>query len=149
MNAKRPRQSRTPPVRHALALAGLFLLAACGRSETDRETEAAAQAANPAGLSPGKGGLSRVIADSVSSPFSAVAADESRAAEVGRDILQAGGNAADAAVAMYFALAVTLPSAASLGASGACIVHNDKTKAAEAFVFPPIAASVPLIMLPS
>ncbi len=140
MNAKRPRQSRTPPVRHALALAGLFLLAACGRSETDIETERAAQAANPAGLSPGKGGLSRVIADSVSSPFSAVAADESRAAEVGRDILLAGGNAADAAVAMYFAMAVTLPSAASLGASGACIVHNDKTKAAEAFVFPPIAA---------
>ena len=41
---------------------------------------------------------------------------------------------------MYFALAVTLPSAAGLGASGACIVHDDKTKAAEAFVFPPIAA---------
>jgi gamma-glutamyltranspeptidase/glutathione hydrolase len=140
MNARRPRQSRTSPVRHALALAGLFLLAACGRSETDVETERAAQAANPAGLSPGKGGLSRVIADGVSSPFSAVAADESRAAEIGRDILLAGGNAADAAVAMYFAMAVTLPSAASLGASGACIVHNDKTKAAEAFVFPPIAA---------
>jgi len=140
MNAGRPRQSRTPPVRHALALAGLFMLAACGRSETDRETESAAQAANPAGLSPGKGGLSRVVADGINSPFSAVAADESRAAEVGRDILLAGGNAADAAVAMYFAMAVTLPSAASLGASGACIVHNDKTKAAEAFVFPPIAA---------
>ncbi len=41
---------------------------------------------------------------------------------------------------MYFALAVTLPSAASLGASGACVVHNEKTKKAEAFVFPPIAA---------
>lgn len=140
MNAERPRQSRTSPVRHALALASLFLLAACGRSETDIATERAEQAANPAGRSPGKQGLSRVIADSVSSPFSAVSADESRAAEVGRDILLAGGNAADAAVAMYFAMAVTLPSAASLGASGACIVHNDKTKAAEAFVFPPIAA---------
>jgi gamma-glutamyltranspeptidase / glutathione hydrolase len=140
MNAGRPRQSRTTPVRHALALAGLFLLAACGRSETDRETEQAEWAANPGGRSPGKQGLSRVIADSVTSPFSAVAADESRAAEVGRDILLAGGNAADAAVAMYFAMAVTLPSAASLGASGACIVHNDKTRAAEAFVFPPIAA---------
>ena len=140
MNAGGPRQSHTAPVRRALALAGLFLLAACGRSETDIETERAAQAANPAGSSPGRQGLSRVIANSVSSPFSAVAADESRAAEIGRDILLAGGNAADAAVAMYFAMAVTLPSAASLGASGACIVHNDKTKAAEAFVFPPVAA---------
>ena len=140
MNAGRPRQSHTAPVRRALALAGLFLLAACGRSETDIETERAAQAANPAGLSPGGRGLSRVVAESSGSAFSAVAADESRAAEIGRDILLAGGNAADAAVAMYFAMAVTLPSAASLGASGACIVHNDKTKAAEAFVFPPIAA---------
>ena len=140
MNAGRPRQSHTAPVRRALALAGMFLLAACGRSETDIETERAAQAANPAGLSPGKGGLSRVVAEGSGTGFSAVAADESRAAEIGRDILLAGGNAADAAVAMYFAMAVTLPSAASLGASGACIVHNDKTKAAEAFVFPPIAA---------
>lgn len=140
MNAGRPRQSRTSPVRRVLAFAGLFLLAACGRSETDIETERAAQAANPAGMSPGRGGISRVIADAARSPFSAVAADESRAAEVGRDILLAGGNAADAAVAMYFAMAVTLPSAASLGASGACLVHNDKTKAAEAFVFPPVAA---------
>ena len=140
MNAGRPRQSHTAPVRRALALAGLFLLAACGRSETDIETERAAQAANPAGLSPRGAGLSRVVAESSGSAFSAVAADESRAAEIGRDILLAGGNAADAAVAMYFAMAVTLPSAASLGASGACIVHNDKTKAAEAFVFPPIAA---------
>lgn len=120
-----------------LALIGLFLLGACGRSETDRETERQAQAANPAGLPANRAGLSRIIS---SSSFAAVAADESRAAEIGRDILQAGGNATDAAVAMYFALAVTLPSAAGLGASGACIVHNDKTKVAEAFVFPPVAA---------
>jgi gamma-glutamyltranspeptidase / glutathione hydrolase len=82
-------------------------------------------------------GLSAVIS---SGAFAAVSADESRAAEIGRDILQSGGNATDAAAAMYFALAVTLPSAAGLGASGACIVHDDKTKTAEAFVFPPIAA---------
>ena len=133
MNAGLPRQLRN------LALAGLFLLAACGRSETDRDTEAAAQAANPGGIAAPGAPLSRVVAGS-SGTFSAVAADESRAAEVGRDILQAGGNATDAAVAMYFAMAVTLPSAAGLGASGACVVHNDKTKAAEAFVFPPVAA---------
>lgn len=132
-NAGRPRQLRN------LALAGLFLLGACGRSETDRQSEQTANDTNPGGLSQGRVGLSNVVARS--SGFSAVAADESRAAEIGRDILQAGGSATDAAVAMYFALAVTLPSAAGLGASGACIVHDDKTKAAEAFVFPPVAAT--------
>src|SRR5688572_23203345 len=95
MNAGRPRQSHTAPVRRALALAGLFMLAACGRSETDIETERAAQAANPAGKSPGRGGLPADI-KAGSGAFSAVAADESRAAEIGRDILLAGGNAADA-----------------------------------------------------
>src|SRR5262249_49195137 len=99
MNAGRPRQSYTTPVRCSLALAALFMLAACGRSETDVAGEAAAQAANPAGLSSYKAGLSRTIA---TGGFSAVSADESRAAEVGRDILLAGGNATDAAVAMYF-----------------------------------------------
>ena len=130
-NAERPRQLRN------LALAGVLLLGACGQSETDRESDAAANAANPAGFSSPHVGLSAVI---TSGAFAAVSADESRAAEIGRDILQSGGNATDAATAMYFALAVTLPSAAGLGASGACIVHDDKTKAAEAFVFPPIAA---------
>jgi gamma-glutamyltranspeptidase/glutathione hydrolase len=130
-NAGRPRQLRN------LALAGVLLLGACGQSETDRESDAAANAANPAGFSSPHVGLSAVV---TSGAFAAVSADESRAAEIGRDILQSGGNATDAATAMYFALAVTLPSAAGLGASGACIVHDDKTKAAEAFVFPPIAA---------
>lgn len=119
------------------ALIGLFLLAGCGFSETDRERDRAENAANPGGRSPGRQGISYVTA---SGSFAATAADEGRAAEVGRDILLAGGNATDAAVAMYFALAVTMPSAASLGASGACVVHDDKTKQAEAFVFPPVAA---------
>jgi gamma-glutamyltranspeptidase/glutathione hydrolase len=130
-NARRPRQLRN------LALAGAFLLAACGQSEADRDSDAAANAANPAGYRPGKMGLSAVVS---TGSFAAVSADESRAAEIGRDILQSGGNATDAATAMYFALAVTLPSAAGLGSSGACIVHDDKTKAAEAFVFPPTPA---------
>jgi gamma-glutamyltranspeptidase/glutathione hydrolase len=130
-NAGRPRQLRN------LALAAVLLLGACGRSETDRAMEDAANAANPAGYRPGKMGLSGIVA---TGSFAAVSADESRAAEIGREILQSGGNATDAAAAMYFALAVTLPSAAGLGASGACIVQDSKTMAAEAFVFPPIAA---------
>ena len=130
-NRRRPRQLRNA------ALIGVFLLAGCGFSETDRARDRAENAANPANLADNRRGLSKVTRGS---SFAATTAEEGRAAEVGREILEAGGNATDAAVAMYFVLSVTLPSAASLGASGACVVHNDKTKKSEAFVFPPLAA---------
>jgi gamma-glutamyltranspeptidase/glutathione hydrolase len=51
-------------------------------------------------------------------------ADEPQAAIVGKRVLSAGGNAADAAAAMGFALSVTLPSRASLGAGGACLAYD-------------------------
>src|SRR5258708_11686988 len=130
--AGRPRQLRN------LALAGVLLLGACGRSETDRETEAAANAANPAGYSPARAGLSAVIS---SGAFAAVSADESRAAEIGRDILQSGGNATDAATAMYFALAVTFPSAAWLGPSSPRHLHYDQNKTLQALRVPPAPAT--------
>jgi len=67
--------------------------------------------------------------------FGGVSADEPRAAVIGRDILSSGGNAADAAVAMYFALAVTMPSSASLGGGGLCIVHDKDRAATEVLEF--------------
>jgi len=115
-----------------LALIAAFLLSGCGGSEPEREN-----AANPSGIAANRAPLSALIGGV---KFAAVSADESRAAEIGRDVLQAGGNATDAAVAMYFAMAVTLPSAASLGASGVCVVHDSRTKVGEAFAFGPVSA---------
>jgi gamma-glutamyltranspeptidase/glutathione hydrolase len=56
--------------------------------------------------------------------FGATAAEEPRAALVARDVLVAGGSAADAAVAMYFTLAATLPSSGGLGANGSCLTFQ-------------------------
>lgn len=49
------------------------------------------------------------------------------ASRVGADIIHKGGNAVDAAVAMGFALAVTLPRAGNIGGDGFMLVHDDKT----------------------
>jgi gamma-glutamyltranspeptidase/glutathione hydrolase len=52
-----------------------------------------------------------------------VSSQEARATAVGIDILQQGGNAVDAAVAVGFALAVTLPRAGNIGGGGFMLVH--------------------------
>lgn len=56
-----------------------------------------------------------------------VATQEAIATRVGADILRQGGNAVDAAVAVGFALAVTLPRAGNLGGGGFMMVHMADT----------------------
>ncbi len=53
-----------------------------------------------------------------------VASEQELATQIGVDILKAGGNAVDAAVAVGFALAVALPNAGNIGGGGFMMVHD-------------------------
>ena len=88
------------------------------------------------------------VAGHVQGFLGGVAGDEPRAVLVGREVLSAGGNAADAAVAMGLALAVTMPSRAGLGGGGACLAYDPDEKSVnqgvpEAMLFVPKAPSQP------
>ncbi|MFQ3622014.1 MAG: gamma-glutamyltransferase [Acetobacteraceae bacterium] len=71
-----------------------------------------------------------------------VSAEEPRAALVGREILAAGGSAADAAVGIGFALGVTLPSRASLAGGGVCLAYDPRRDQGVAATFLPRAPAV-------
>src|ERR1700730_8933015 len=103
--------------RKALCANALGLLCLAGFCASRAEPPMA-----PAIISPG----ARVLP--VLASHGMVVAQEGTAAKIGVDILRRGGNAVDAAVAVGFALAVTLPRAGNLGGGGFMLVYLAKEK---------------------
>src|SRR5215470_9238249 len=64
----------------------------------------------------------------VSATHGMVVAQEGRAARIGVEVLERGGNAVDSAVATGFALAVTYPRAGNIGGGGYMLIHLTKRK---------------------
>ena len=93
--------------------AALFTLSACGSLNSLKQTFLGGP---PESQGDGPQRLTGFIGVAV--------ADEPQAALVGRDVLALGGNATDAAVAVAFTMAVTLPSRAGLGGGGACLAYS-------------------------
>jgi gamma-glutamyltranspeptidase/glutathione hydrolase len=134
-----------------LGMALLPVLAACGSgpvakvsTNSNDRLQSTRAAGNPENVGPFGGGS--WWGDS--GDLAGAVVDEPRAALVARDVLAAGGNAADAAVAAYFALAVTLPTAAGLGGGGVCLVHDAAKETTEVFDFLPRAAKGGLVAVP-
>ena len=101
-------QNRLPTIASLLALT--LFLTACSR---------------PADEAPGADAPIAEAAITEPVQQAAVAMPDRYGAEVGEQILRAGGNAVDAAIAAGFSLAVTFPEAGNIGGGGFMLIHMD------------------------
>jgi len=74
--------------------------------------------------------------------------EEPRAALLARDTLSAGGTAADAATAAYFAMTVTYPVAVGLGGGGVCLYYDHRANKTETLDFRAAAAAGGVMAIP-
>ncbi|MEQ8392219.1 MAG: gamma-glutamyltransferase [Thalassospira sp.] len=107
--------TRKPSWRIACAIAMTAGLAACSSTNTEN--------------------LGQIGA--VTGYFGGVVGDEPRSVRIARDVLSAGGTAADAAVSLYATMTVTKPSVAGIGGGGVCMVHDRASKKVEVLDFWP------------
>nr|WP_068129900.1 gamma-glutamyltransferase [Nosocomiicoccus ampullae] len=71
-----------------------------------------------------------------------VTSSDYRASEVGQKIIADGGNAADAAIGVAFALAIVEPYASGLGGGGALLYYDDQMDAPDEIKYQSISSSV-------
>lgn len=121
----------------AIALAGLAACSSPGDRNQDAAPAATASPSAPAAAPVMQSDAAKAAAAAydfdmdVFHPVEAkngmVATEQELATQIGVDILKAGGNAVDAAVAVGFALAVALPNAGNIGGGGFMMVHDARS----------------------